>query len=73
MEIVVAECDIVTTVRDAFCQDPTAGPAKFYEYFTFDTFASRTAKLSNIGTSACVVESYLIAIFASRKAGEFRL
>jgi len=44
-EIVVAECDIVTIIRNAYRQDPTAQPGKFYEYFTFDTYRIKNGKV----------------------------
>jgi predicted SnoaL-like aldol condensation-catalyzing enzyme len=44
-EIVVAECDIVTIVRNAYRQDPTAKPGTFYEYFTFDTYRIKNGKV----------------------------
>jgi predicted SnoaL-like aldol condensation-catalyzing enzyme len=44
-EIVVAECDIVTIVRNAYRQDPTAKPGMFYEYFTFDTYRIKNGKV----------------------------
>jgi predicted SnoaL-like aldol condensation-catalyzing enzyme len=45
LEIVAAECDIVTTIHKMYRQDPTAEPGKFYEMFTFDTFRVRNGKL----------------------------
>jgi predicted SnoaL-like aldol condensation-catalyzing enzyme len=45
MEIVTAECDIVTIVHKLYRQDPTAEPGKFYEAFTFDTFRVKNGKL----------------------------
>jgi predicted SnoaL-like aldol condensation-catalyzing enzyme len=46
LEIVTAECDIVTTVHRIYRQDPTAEPGKFYEVFTFDTFRVKDGKLT---------------------------
>jgi len=45
LEVVTAECDIVTTIHKAYRQDPTAEPGKFYEVFTFDSFRVRNGKL----------------------------
>jgi predicted SnoaL-like aldol condensation-catalyzing enzyme len=45
LEIVTAECDIVTTIHKVYRQDPTAEPGKFYEAFTFDTFRVKDGKL----------------------------
>jgi predicted SnoaL-like aldol condensation-catalyzing enzyme len=45
LEIVMAECDLVTVVHKNFRQDPTAAPGTFYEVFTFDTFRVRNNKL----------------------------
>jgi predicted SnoaL-like aldol condensation-catalyzing enzyme len=45
LEVVTAECDIVTTIHKIYRQDPTAEPGKFYEVFTFDTFRVRNGKL----------------------------
>ena len=45
LEIVMAECDVVTIVHKNFRQDPTAAPGTWYEVFTFDTFRVRNGKL----------------------------
>jgi predicted SnoaL-like aldol condensation-catalyzing enzyme len=45
LEIVMAECDLVTIIHKNFRQDPTAAPGTFYEVFTFDTFRVRNGKL----------------------------
>jgi len=45
LEIVMAECDLVTIIHKNFRQDPTAPPGTFYEVFTFDTFRVRNGKL----------------------------
>ena len=45
LEIVVAECDLVTAIHKNYRQDPTAAPGTFYEVFTFDTFRVRNGKL----------------------------
>jgi predicted SnoaL-like aldol condensation-catalyzing enzyme len=45
LEVVTAECDIVTVVHKNYRQDPTADPGKFYEAFTFDTFRVKDGKL----------------------------
>jgi predicted SnoaL-like aldol condensation-catalyzing enzyme len=46
LEIVTAECDLVTIVHKNYRQDPTAQPGKFYEVFTFDTFRVTNGKLT---------------------------
>jgi hypothetical protein len=45
LEVVTAECDIVTTIHKNYRQDPTAEPGKFYEVFTFDSFRVKNGKL----------------------------
>ncbi len=45
LEVVTAECDIVSVIHKNYRQDPTAEPGKFYEVFTFDTFRVRNGKL----------------------------
>lgn len=45
LEVVTAECDIVTVIHKAYRQDPTADPGTFYEVFTFDTFRVKDGKL----------------------------
>ena len=45
LEIVMAECDLVTIVHKNFRQDPTAAAGTFFEVFTFDTFRVRNGKL----------------------------
>jgi predicted SnoaL-like aldol condensation-catalyzing enzyme len=45
LEIVMAECDVVTIIHRNNRQDPTAAPGTFYEVFTFDTFRVRNGKL----------------------------
>jgi predicted SnoaL-like aldol condensation-catalyzing enzyme len=45
LEIVMAECDVVTVIHKNFRQDPTAAPGTWYEVFTFDTFRVRNGKL----------------------------
>lgn len=46
LEIVTAECDLVTIIHKNFRQDPTAAPGTWYEVFTFDTFRVRNGKLT---------------------------
>lgn len=53
-EVVTAECDIVTFVRKAYLQDPTAPPGTFYEAFTFDSFRVRNGKLVEHWDSAVI-------------------
>ena len=45
LEIVTAECDIVTVVHKMYRPDPAA-EGKFYEFFTFDTFRVKDGKLT---------------------------
>jgi predicted SnoaL-like aldol condensation-catalyzing enzyme len=45
LEIVMAECDVVSVIHKNFRQDPTAAPGTWYEVFTFDTFRVRNGKL----------------------------
>ncbi|MBI4263857.1 MAG: hypothetical protein HY657_05760 [Acidobacteria bacterium] len=45
VEVVTAECDIVTIVHKASRQDPTAPAGTFYEVFTFDSFRVRNGRL----------------------------
>jgi predicted SnoaL-like aldol condensation-catalyzing enzyme len=45
LEIVTANCDIVTIVHKQYRQDPTAAPGTFYEAFTFDAFRVKNGKL----------------------------
>ena len=45
LEIVTAECDVVTVIHKNFRQDPTAAPGTWFEVFTFDTFRVRNGKL----------------------------
>jgi predicted SnoaL-like aldol condensation-catalyzing enzyme len=45
LEIVMAECDLVTVIHRNNRQDPTSPPGTFYEVFTFDTFRVRNGKL----------------------------
>jgi predicted SnoaL-like aldol condensation-catalyzing enzyme len=44
LEIVTAECDIVTIVHKMYRPDP-AKEGQFYEFFTFDTFRVKNGKL----------------------------
>jgi predicted SnoaL-like aldol condensation-catalyzing enzyme len=46
LEVVMAECDLVTIIHKNYRQDPTAAPGTFYEVFTFDTFRVRNGKLT---------------------------
>jgi len=54
MEIVTAECDLVTTIHKSYRQDPTAPPGTFYEVFTFDTFRVKNGKLVEHWDSATI-------------------
>lgn len=45
LEIVTAECDLVTIIHKNYRQDPTAAPGTWYEVFTFDTFRVQNGKL----------------------------
>lgn len=54
LEIVTAECDLVTVIHKNYRQDPTAEPGKFYEVFTFDTFRVKNGKLVEHWDSAVI-------------------
>ena len=54
LEVVTAECDIVTVIHKNFRQDSTAEPGKFYEAFTFDTFRVKDGKLVEHWDSAVI-------------------
>jgi predicted SnoaL-like aldol condensation-catalyzing enzyme len=54
LEIVMAECDLVTIIHKNNRQDPTAAPGTFYEVFTFDTFRVRNGKLVEHWDSAVI-------------------
>jgi len=45
LEIVTAECDLVTVIHKAYRQDPTADPGTFYEAYAFDVFRLKDGKL----------------------------
>jgi predicted SnoaL-like aldol condensation-catalyzing enzyme len=45
LEIVTAECDLVTIIHKNYRQDPTAAPGTWYEVFTFDVFRVQNGKL----------------------------
>ena len=45
LEIVTAECDLVTIIHKNYRQDPTASAGTWYEVFTFDVFRVRNGKL----------------------------
>ena len=45
LEIVTAECDLVTIIHKNYRQDPTAPAGTWYEVFTFDVFRVRNGKL----------------------------
>jgi predicted SnoaL-like aldol condensation-catalyzing enzyme len=45
LEVVTAECDIVTAIHKNYRQDPTADPGTFYEAYGFDTFRVKDGKL----------------------------
>jgi predicted SnoaL-like aldol condensation-catalyzing enzyme len=44
LEIVVAECDLVTIIHKDYRQDPTAAAGTWYEAFSFDTLRVRDGK-----------------------------
>jgi predicted SnoaL-like aldol condensation-catalyzing enzyme len=46
LEVVTAECDIVTVIHKNYRQDPTADPGTFYEAYAFDTFRVKDGKLT---------------------------
>ena len=54
LEVVTAECDIVTVIHKGYRQDPTAPAGTFYEVFTFDTFRVRNGKLVEHWDSATI-------------------
>ena len=54
LEIVMAECDLVTVIHKNFRQDPTAAPGTWFEAFTFDTFRIRNGKLVEHWDSAVI-------------------
>lgn len=45
LELVIAECDLVTLIHKDYRQDPGAAPGTYYEAFGFDTFRVRNGKL----------------------------
>jgi predicted SnoaL-like aldol condensation-catalyzing enzyme len=45
VEIVTAECDLVTIIHKNYRQDPTSAPGTWYEVFTFDVFRVQNGKL----------------------------
>jgi predicted SnoaL-like aldol condensation-catalyzing enzyme len=45
LEVVTAECDLVTVVHKLYRPMPGAEEGKFYEFFTFDTFRVKNGKL----------------------------
>ena len=53
LEIVTAECDLVTIIHKNFRPDPN-NEGKFYEAFTFDTFRIRNGKLVEHWDSAVI-------------------
>jgi predicted SnoaL-like aldol condensation-catalyzing enzyme len=53
LEIVTAECDLVTVIHKGYRADPTAA-GKFYEAFTFDTFRVKNGKLVEHWDSAVI-------------------
>ena len=54
LEIVMAECDLVTVIHKNFRQDPTAAPGTWFEAYTFDTFRIRNGKLVEHWDSAVI-------------------
>ena len=54
LEIVMAECDLVTIIHKNYRQDPTAPAGTFFEAFTFDTFRVRNGKLVEHWDSAVI-------------------
>jgi predicted SnoaL-like aldol condensation-catalyzing enzyme len=54
LEIVMAECDLVTVIHKNNRQDPTAAPGTWFEAFTFDTFRIRNGKLVEHWDSAVI-------------------
>jgi predicted SnoaL-like aldol condensation-catalyzing enzyme len=54
LEIVMAECDLVTIIHKNYRQDPTAAPGTWFEAYTFDTFRVRNGKLVEHWDSAVI-------------------
>jgi predicted SnoaL-like aldol condensation-catalyzing enzyme len=54
LEIVMAECDLVTVIHKNYRQDPTAAPGTWFEAYTFDTFRVRNGKLVEHWDSAVI-------------------
>jgi predicted SnoaL-like aldol condensation-catalyzing enzyme len=54
LEIVVAECDLVTIIHKNNRQDPTGAPGTWFEAFTFDTFRVQNGKLIEHWDSAVI-------------------
>jgi predicted SnoaL-like aldol condensation-catalyzing enzyme len=54
LEIVMAECDLVTVIHKNYRQDPTAAPGTWFEAYTFDTFRIRNGKLVEHWDSAVI-------------------
>ena len=45
LEVVTAECDIVTVIHMNYRQDPTEAPGTFFQAYTFDSFRVLDGKL----------------------------
>jgi predicted SnoaL-like aldol condensation-catalyzing enzyme len=54
LEVVTAECDIVTVIHKQYRQNPNMDPGNFYEAFTFDTFRIKNGKLVEHWDSAVI-------------------
>lgn len=54
LEVVTAECDIVTVIHMNYRQDPTEEPGTFFQAYTFDSFRVRDGKLVEHWDSAVI-------------------
>ncbi|HTK35137.1 MAG TPA: hypothetical protein VL358_07615 [Caulobacteraceae bacterium] len=54
LNIVTAECDLVTVVHKNFRQDPTAAPGTWFELYGFDTFRVKNGKLTEHWDGAAI-------------------
>jgi len=54
LEVVTAECDIVTVIHMNYRQDPTEDAGNFFQAYTFDSFRVRNGKLVEHWDSAVI-------------------
>jgi predicted SnoaL-like aldol condensation-catalyzing enzyme len=45
LELVMAQCEVLTIIHKTYRQDPTAEPGNFYEAFTFDAYRVKDGKV----------------------------